>query len=109
MKNVTVKKSIIGNHIIREVIHQYEQGEEWHKYVIIPRELALQHVRKTKAKHRQYTGYTYWMCDPVNCVPDGCLRSPSYNGPGRWYTNSAVRYRSSRRFVVFYQSGGLDV
>lgn len=101
-----VSKHVHDNHLVRTVVHRWEDG--WTKYVIIPRELAIKFARRMRAKHRKYSGYTIWMGDP-KILAGEYLRPEHYSGPGRSFAHRPCRVRASRRFVVYRQTGGIDV
>lgn len=90
---------------IREVIHCCANGEYWSRYIIIPRRLVLNEIRQLRKKGCKVVGF--W-----ELLPEGAselIRYESYSGPGRSFTHAPSRQKSSRKFVVIYQSGGLDI
>lgn len=81
-------------------------GESWTSYLIVPRQTLNAGIR-----HRRAGGAQWHDCDWWSLVPGldqwGC---PAGNGgPGRPFANAPHRCRSSRRFVIMGQSGGLDI
>jgi len=112
MKTIQVDRTVVGNHVVRIVFNDFE--DSWSKYVIIPRELAVKHVRKIRAQyHKENGGRTpwcrsAWSCQAIHVALD-FLTTVHYNGPGRSFAHAPVRISSSRRYVVFYQSGGMDI
>jgi hypothetical protein len=89
---------------IRRVIHG--DAECWTTYLIIPRAVMVAGVRSRRAAGAQYHDCDWWT------LVDGLerwIRPAGESGPGRPFAGSPVRIRSSRRFVVIAQSGGLDI
>lgn len=76
------------------------QGEWWTRYVIAPRSVVLQELREARER-----GWN--RPEAIELLPG--LDSEYYGGPGRSFVRHPHRLQSSRRFVVAYQSGGLDV
>lgn len=101
MVETQVKTHAVGQHVVREVVRSYE--ECWYSYVIIPRALANQWIRKQRAK-----GYRWGSIDPIG-VGREWLSYSYYGGAGRAFANEAHITKRSRRFLVITQRGGLDV
>lgn len=94
---------------IREVIHYHGYGESWSRYVIIPRRLMLNEIRKLRDKGAIIVGqWNFW-----ELLPEGAselIRYESYSGAGQSFTHRPYKVRSrSRKFVIIHQSGGLDI
>lgn len=95
---------------VREVVKGDWDGEWWNRYVIIPRRLMLneiKRIRKLTNGARFIDGWEWW-----DLLPEGAsklIRSASYSGPGSSFTNEPFKIKSSRKFIVIYQSGGLDI
>ena len=90
---------------VREVIKADSNGEWWHRYIIIPRRLVLNEVRRIRKEHKGY--WDWW-----EAIPKGAselIGSEHYSGPGQSFTRMPYRVESSRKFIVIYQSGGLDI
>ena len=80
--------------------------ESWTRYVIVPRRAAIRRIRRLRAKHDQQ----YHDCDWWHLIPTDRLFSPEhYGGPGRGFARLPVRIKSSRKYLVFAQGGGLDI
>ena len=88
---------------IREVF--VGDSEYWSVYIIIPRKTVLAEIRKLRAKgFRRFDAYDH--------LPESAtdlLRCEGYGGPGRAFVNRPFKYKSSRKFVILSQSGGLDI
>jgi len=82
--------------------------EWWSRYIIIPRRLMLNEIRKLRAKGCTIVGsWNFW-----ELLPEGAselIGYESYSGPGASFTRAPHKARSSRKFVIIYQSGGLDI
>lgn len=93
---------------IREVVNVYHHGESWSRYIIIPRRLMLNEIRRLRAQGCTIIGsWSFW-----ELLPDGAsglIRMEHYGGPGAPFVHLPCRWRSSRKFIVIYQSGGLDI
>lgn len=91
---------------IREVLTWSEYGESWSGYIIVPRELVNQEIRKLRAGGQRPSVMYWWEYMPKyareRIMPEGC------GGPGQPFARKPW-YRATRRWVVMYQSGGLDV
>lgn len=93
----------------RRVVHG--DRECWSAYFIYPRELILGRLRKLMAHTRQrgskysYSSHELWEMLPTTNEP----MPGGYGGPGQSFSREPTRMRSSRRFIVLAQSGGLDV
>ncbi len=92
-------------------IREVTQGdsEYWSRYIIIPRRLILNEIRKLRAKGCTIIGsWNFW-----ELLPEGAaemISSEHYSGPGSSFTMAPYKLRTrSRKFVVVYQSGGLDI
>lgn len=89
---------------VREVIKADSNGEWWNRYVIIPRSLVIDYVRKIRSERR----ISEWW----EVIPPGAsslIGSEHHSGPGQPFTRMPYRVESSRKFIVIYQSGGLDI
>ena len=89
---------------VREVIKADSNGEWWHRYIIIPRRLVLAYARRIRRERR----LSEWW----EVIPPGAselIGSEHYSGPGKSFTRMPYRVESSRKFIVIYQSGGLDI
>lgn len=80
--------------------------ECWTTYTIIPRAAMVAGVRRLRANGRQYHDCDWWK---LISGMDRWIAPGGYGGPGRAFSNDPHRMRSSRRYVVYAQSGGLDV
>lgn len=82
--------------------------EWWSRYIIIPRRLVLNEIRKLRAKGCKIIGsWNFW-----ELLPEGAselIGMEHYSGPGASFTRAPHKVRSSRKFVIIYQSGGLDI
>lgn len=92
---------------IREVIQG--DSEWWSRYIIIPRRLMLNEIRKLRAKGCQIVGsWNFW-----KLLPEGAsemIEMEHYSDPGASFTRAPHKLRSrNRQFVIIYQSGGLDI
>lgn len=91
---------------IREVTQG--NGEWWSRYIIIPRRLMLNEIRKLRAKGCTIVGsWNFW-----ELLPEGAselIGYEHYSGPGASFTRAPHRIRSSRKFIVIHQGGGLDI
>jgi hypothetical protein len=80
-------------------------GECWTSYLIIPRLALIAGIRRMRKR-----GFQYDDCNWYDVTPGadrwGCPAGDG--GPGRPFAREPYRMRSSRRFVVMVQSGGLD-
>lgn len=106
-KTVRVVRVYTGG--IREVTHSYHHGESWSRYVIIPRRLILNEIRKLRAEGAIIVGqWNFW-----ELLPEGAselIGCESYSGAGQSFTHRPFKVRSrSRKYVIIYQSGGLDI
>ena len=90
---------------VREVVKGDWDGEWWHRYLIIPRRLVLNALRDLR---KNGCAISDWW----EVLPQGAselIRSESHSGPGQSFARVPYRIESSRKFVVIYQSGGLDI
>lgn len=91
---------------IREVVHG--DSEAWSRYIIIPRRLILNEIRRLRAKGCQVIGsWNFW-----ELLPDGAselIRSETNGYPGGPFVRAPYKMKSARKFVVICQSGGLDI
>lgn len=91
---------------IREVFHG--GSESWWRYIIIPRRLVLNEIRRLRKQGCKIVGYwNFW-----ELLPEGAselIRSERYSGPGGAYVNRPFKIKSSRKFIVIQQGGGLDI
>lgn len=92
---------------IREVV----QGdrEYWSRYIIIPRRLMLNEIRKLRADGCAIIGcWDFWQL-----LPEGAnemIRHEGYGGPGAPFTHAPCKVKTrNRKYVIIYQSGGLDI
>lgn len=94
---------------VREVINHYGNGESWSRYIIFPRLLMLNEIRKQKARGRiRIDSWTFWDLLPEG--PGRLIHLESYRGPGQPFAHRPNKIRTrSRKFIVIYQSGGLDI
>lgn len=90
---------------VREVIKADSNGEWWNRYIIIPRRLVLIEIRRIRKERRRY--WDWWEVLPAGASQ--LIESERYSGPGHPFTRMPYRIESSRKFVVIYQSGGLDI
>lgn len=88
---------------IRVVCREYGNAESWSQYVVIPRSLILQKLRERRAIGVTWHTLRYIAMEIAQCAPVGC------GGPGQPFAREPYRMRSSRRWIVIYQSGGWDV
>lgn len=91
---------------IREVFKG--DSESWSRYVIIPRRSVLSEIRRQRKRGFTFAG----MGGVLGVIPDGAarlIRSESYSGPGQSFTHAPYKIKSSRKFVIIYQRGGLDI
>jgi len=89
---------------IRLVITTDALGESWTRYTIVPRRHLVRAIRE-----RRRTGCSYHDCEWWMLLPDEFVRVTQDGGAGRSFSNDMVPYICNRRFIVFVQSGGLDV
>lgn len=91
---------------IREVFSG--DGESWSRFVIIPRRLMLNEIRKLRQRGSRIIGnWDFW-----ELLPEGAselLRSERYSGPGCSFVRAPTKYNANRKFVVIHQGGGLDI
>lgn len=92
---------------IREVIHG--DSESWSRHIIIPRRLMLMEIRRLRAKGYSIIGsWNFWELLPDGAA--GLIRSEHYGCPGGSFTRAPYKLRTrSRKHIVIYQSGGLDI
>ncbi len=90
---------------IRRVTTQW-RGETWQSHLIIPREALIEGIRSRRAQGAQYHDCDWWTLIPSI---DRWIRPAGYGGPGRAFAHAPSLTKSSRRFIVVSQSGGLDV
>ena len=91
---------------IREVVHG--DSEAWSRYIIIPRRLVLNEIRKLRAKGCAIVGnWNFWELLPEGASELICSESNGY--PGGPFVRAPYKAKSSRKFVVICQSGGLDI
>ena len=84
----------------REVLWRHE--ESWHAVIAVPRDLAAR-VAKERLRWGVDADYGCW-------APDYLCRAVVYSGPGLWFVNAPTRSkRRFPRYIVVYQSGGMDV
>jgi hypothetical protein len=81
--------------------------ECWTRYVIIPRDVINQNIRDARAEGLQYRDIDIFEALPAKALK--YIGSYYYGGPGRSFTNGGFVYKKNRRFVVYAQSGGLDI
>lgn len=105
--NQTLRSVRIYTGGIREVFHQWH-GESWSRYIIIPRRLVLNEIRKLRAKGCAIVGnWNFW-----ELLPEGAsdlIRSETNGYPGGPFVRAPYKMKSARKFVVICQSGGLDI
>ncbi len=77
--------------------------ESWTKYIIAPRRTLVAAIRKRRARGAQYHD-----CDTWRELPRvfSCAGGDNPGGP---FAREPWRIANNRRFVVYAQSGGLDV
>jgi hypothetical protein len=81
---------------IRMVVH--DDGESWRCYLILDRKKVCEGLRRVRAQTSRRRWYIY---------PEWHAH---YGGPGREYAHKPFRVaKQSRRFVVYGQTGGLDI
>jgi len=82
--------------------------DSWTRYVIIPRRLILKEIRKlTKDRCFLYGRLTLF-----DLLPEGAadlLRPEHYGDAGCAFAHMPHKVKSSRKFIVIYQSGGFDI
>lgn len=93
---------------VREVLRSHH-GESWTRYIIIPRRLILNEIRKLRKLGCKVVGnWNFW-----ELLPEGAselIRCEYYSGPGQSFAHRPCKVRSrSRKYVVIYQSGGIDI
>lgn len=85
---------------VRVVINTFH-GESWTTYVIVPRPMVIAALRRWGRPN-----------DIAELLPESAsqyLGPEYYGGPGRTFYRAPCRILSSRRYVVYAQSGGLDI
>ena len=93
------------SHGVRHVTTRY-RGESWHTYLIIPRAALIEGIRRRRSQGAQYHDCDWWTLIPDI---DRWVRPAGCGGPGRPFAREPRRMRSSRRYMVISQSGGLDI
>ena len=89
---------------IREVI--VGDSEYWSRYVIVPRKTVVAEIRKMKAKgFRRFDTLEEYLPEQAYELIGG----EHYSGPGRGFAHRPCKLKSGRKWVVYAQSGGLDI
>ena len=89
---------------VREVV--IGDSEYWSRYVIVPRKTVVAEIRKMKAKgFRRFDSLEEYLPEQAYDL----MRSEHYGGPGRAFVRAAHKHKSGRKWVVYAQSGGLDI
>jgi hypothetical protein len=88
----------------RKVIQYHGDGEAWTIYYIVPRQNLIQAIHERRANGKQYHDCEWWWL-----LPDNAVGYEHYSGPGRSFAHAPHMWKRNRRWVVFYQRGGLDV
>lgn len=80
-------------------------GESWAIYTIVPRAHLLRAARRLRRAG--------WKIESLlELLPENGPAAPRcyhYGGPGRGFNRATGLFHKSRRFYVFYVSGGLDI
>ncbi len=92
-------------HGVRAVTVSYG-GESWHRYVIVPRQLMIDRIRRLRANGRSYHDCDWWTLIPSY---ESLLGYEHYSGPGRSFADAPHPMGYGRRWQVFAQRGGMDV
>lgn len=99
-----VETKALNIHVMRQVFRSWYGGENWTKYVILPRDYV---DSKLKAYRRKYGDRE---ADELVATYDLDVFCYSYyRGAGQPYANEPHVYRVGDRWVVFTQSGGWDI
>jgi len=88
---------------IRLVVH--DRGDCWTSYIIIPRAVLIEGIRRRRARGAQYHDCDWWTLVPGL---DRWVRPEGSGGPGRAFASEPWIERN-HRYVIVHQSGGLDV
>ena len=89
---------------VREVV--IGDSEYWQRYVIIPRKTVLAEIRKMKAKgFRRFDSLQEYLPEQAYELID----AEYYSGPGRAFAHRHYKLKSNRKWIVYAQSGGLDI
>jgi len=89
---------------IREVV--IGDSEYWSRYVIVPRKTVVAEIRKMKAKgFRRFDTLEEYLPEQAFDL----MRSEHYGGPGCAFIHRPYKRKSGRKWVVYAQSGGLDI
>jgi hypothetical protein len=83
----------------------YHHGESWTRYVIVPRPTAIRYLRRLRRKWKRPANDCHWW----DWLPLSLLGCEHYGGPGHGFAHAPTQLQYGRRFLVFAQSGGLDV
>jgi hypothetical protein len=78
-------------------------GESWIRYVAVSRKHLLAKVRTMRK-----SGYQYNEIKVAELLPD-MFWPVRYGGPGQAFQRKPYRFRSNRRYIVYCQTGGLDI
>lgn len=84
--------------------------ESWHRYIIVPKKL-LENSLKAQGfdfDTSDISGLNWKSLVLTELLPTGLIEQPYYGGPGRDFIHKAS-VRSTTRFFIFFQSGGLDI
>lgn len=90
---------------IRTITYLHNGGESWTRYVIVPRSFAIRMIRRLRVNR----GWSYHACVWWEWLPEGLVGAERCNGPGRGFSSAPAPWRYGRRWLIFAQSGGLDV
>lgn len=90
-----------GTKVVRWI---HARGESWSCYTIVPRGVVIGEIRRLRAQGRSWASISL-----LECLGGTFIEPAGGGAPGEPFAAMPFRLRSSRRFVVIYQCGGLDI
>lgn len=98
----TKRTVTVANNGIRIVDVFYGDGECWHRYVVVPRKLIVEHVQNNPKSYVDYMGIFHGLISEF-------FDEYYYGGPGQPFVYSHFILYKNRHYYTFSQSGGYDV
>ena len=105
MYHTHVETAVKNTAVLRTVFREYEHGEFWTRFTILPREY-VETRRVNLLRRYDFNGDESEM---IVALDMGLVYNDSYRGPGAPYISRPYIHHVGRRWVVFAQSGGWDI
>ena len=86
------------------VVRFDDNYESWRKLVIVRREDIVKRIQYLRS-----IGFRYGQIERWDYLPYRAFSSAGSGGPGEVFANEPFVVRRDRKFVVYMQTGGIDV